>query len=130
ALAVQHPKGGAADDRVLGVRGDVVIIGQGREADFEVLRVGNDACARSRGVHVDGAFTRIELGRRVWATHRATILVETGIGPRLEAFPVFDLYRAVEGDLGAEAAKTVFQRAERLVMNGREVFGLDPGDPS
>src|SRR5690606_921297 len=92
-------------------------------------RVGDNASARTRRVHVDGAFTRVELRRSVRAAHGTTILVETGIRPLLEIFPVFDLDWSVEGELGSKTTKTVFQGAELLVMNGGEVFRLDPGDP-
>lgn len=123
-LAAHHPEACAARHRVLRPVARLVI---GQLADAVVHARFHDVAEPARAFGEDPAFARKEdlfgLGRAAAVFERA-VLGE--IGQRLE---VVDEDRLVDLQLGIHIGEPVLVRGEGHVVPGREILGMDPGEP-
>ena len=127
-MPLEHPQRRAADDGVLRGAPHVRPVGQGGDAEVEVLGVGLHSGVGRGRVHVHHAFLAVELRRAVGAP--AAVVEYLGLLPLGELTDVLHVHRAVDDELGVHAREAVGLGADRLVVPGREVLDLDPGLPT
>ena len=115
ALAGHDPERGAADDRVLGGRLDVVVVGQRGDREVE-LGLGLDARVARRRLGEQRALARAEARSALVAP--TAVDEQAVLGPLPEVRDVPDLQLAVERELGVDAPEAVVLRRERHVVVG------------